>query len=326
MSETPGVERNPHPYPRVRVSRCLRTEPARSHGGHRRSRPLTEVLDTFVEWAPIWPEDEIGMGVREKSELEHSGDCGRVVGSTSAADPIEASPGSPKASHAELATFDGYVLKDKSPNRDLFGLPVFAEGNRVDGTEGDTFVQLSTTLSPQLPNGEHGRLCEERQRKHFVERIYAHARLREMFGCRWRPRDLVAFHTRHKLQLMAHSPKGYRTLGQIVARAGSSVPEELQQQYRDCFQRVLALPTTPGRHVNVLHHAFGMVSDLLSHTPRQDILAAVESYRDGTVPLSLPVLLLRQHSEANATTWLAGQTYLEPFPREVGLRNTLVQG
>jgi uncharacterized protein YbgA (DUF1722 family) len=39
------------------------------------------------------------------------------------------------------------------------------------------------------------------------------------------------------------------------------------------------------------------------------------------VPLVVPLTLLRHHVRAHGVEYLAGQTYLEPHPRELMLRN-----
>ncbi|MFD0776669.1 YbgA family protein, partial [Streptomonospora algeriensis] len=237
-----------------------------------------------------------------------------------------------------LATLDGYVLKNKSPSCGLYGLPVFAGGRRVDGQSRGAFAARLVELLPDLPVEEQGRLSDPGLREHFVERVFAHARLRALFtaadadeggaaggspGTGWRPRDLVAFHARHKLQLMAHSPEGYRATGRIVSQAGVRPPEEVRRDYTAAFTRALALRATVGRNANALQHAFGMVSDQLDDARRRDLLDVVDRYREGLVPLSVPVALIRHHCEAENVTWARKQTYLAPFPADLRLRNAM---
>lgn len=64
-----------------------------------------------------------------------------------------------------------------------------------------------------------------------------------------------------------------------------------------------------------------MISDLLNQARRHDILAAIDAYRRHEVPLSVPVALIRQHAAGSGAGYLAGQTYLDPFPASLGLRN-----
>ncbi|MFD0774688.1 DUF523 domain-containing protein, partial [Streptomonospora algeriensis] len=74
----------PEARPRVGVSSCLLGAPVRYNGGHSRYRFLTDMLDRHVEWVPICPEAEIGLGVpRETLRLERAGGADRVVASRS---------------------------------------------------------------------------------------------------------------------------------------------------------------------------------------------------------------------------------------------------
>nr|BFE87051.1 hypothetical protein GCM10020093_096520 [Planobispora longispora] len=48
--------------PRVAVSSCLIGELVRFNGGHSRDRFLSGELDPYVDWVPVCPEMEIGLG------------------------------------------------------------------------------------------------------------------------------------------------------------------------------------------------------------------------------------------------------------------------
>jgi uncharacterized protein YbbK (DUF523 family) len=55
---------------RLGISRCLLGEEVRFDGGHKRDNFLTGVLGRYVEWVPICPEVEAGLGIpRETMRL-----------------------------------------------------------------------------------------------------------------------------------------------------------------------------------------------------------------------------------------------------------------
>jgi hypothetical protein len=64
----------------------------------------------------------------------------------------------------------------------------------------------------------------------------------------------------------------------------------------------------PARHANVLHHALGMISDLLNQAGRHDIPAAIDAYRTHEAPLSVPIALIRHHAASGGAGNLADQT------------------
>jgi uncharacterized protein YbbK (DUF523 family) len=49
--------------PRIGISACLLGQRVRYDGGDKRDRFLTETFGPHVEWVPVCPEAEVGMGV-----------------------------------------------------------------------------------------------------------------------------------------------------------------------------------------------------------------------------------------------------------------------
>lgn len=174
---------------------------------------------------------------------------------------------------------------------------------------------------PALPVEEEGRLSDPRLRDNFVERVFAYWRLRRLFKARWSLGGLVAFHTAHKLILMAHSPEAYRELGRLVARARDIHRPDLERRYTKLFMAALTAIATPRRHVNVLQHMAGYFKDRLDADSKRELGAAIEDYRCGLVPLIVPITLLRHYVRVHGTAYLEGQHYLSPHPKELMLRN-----
>ena len=72
---------------RVGVSACLLGEKVRYDGGHKRDRFVTDLLGRFVEWVPVCPELEAGMGVpRPPIRLQRDGETLRLVETASGQD------------------------------------------------------------------------------------------------------------------------------------------------------------------------------------------------------------------------------------------------
>lgn len=311
--------------PLVGVSSCLLGAPVRHNGGHSRHRFLTDELDRFVDWLPVCPEAEIGLGTpRPTLRLRRRDEEERVVSNADGTDHTEALAATADRHLERLREADGYVLKNKSPSCGLFALPVADDdGNRVHGSGRGAFADRLTRLLPSLPVEEQGRLTDASLREWFVERLFAHARLRALFSGDWRTRDLVEFHTRHKLQLMAHSPEGYRETGRLAAHAGAVPRESTEEAYTEAFHRTLTVRSSRGKHANALQHALGMLSPLLDDARRHDLLASIEDYRQERAPLSLPMALLRHNCAPEEVRWVRDQTYLRPYPDELRLRHAV---
>ncbi|MEV4807001.1 DUF523 and DUF1722 domain-containing protein [Nonomuraea sp. NPDC049421] len=310
--------------PRVAVSSCLLGEPVRHNGGHSRSRYLTDELAPFVDWLPLCPEMAIGLGApREALRLERSPDGPRLMTRRSRRDLTPAMAELAAERTAELAA-DGYVFKAKSPSCGIHGIPLYAGENAVTRQQRGMFADAVIEAHPLLPVEDDGRLNDAVRREAFTERIFAHARLRELLESPWKPRDLMAFQARHKMQLLAHTTEGYRETGRLAAQAGTRPSDEVAAAYSIAFRTAMATPTTVGRHVNVLQHCLGMIGDGLDPVRRADVAEVIASYQARRVALSVPLALLLHHARGAAATYVAEQTYFQPYPEDLRLRNHVV--
>ena len=85
--------------------------------------------------------------------------------------------------------------------------------------------------------------------------------------------------------------------------------------------RGLATMATPRKHVNVLQHMLGYFRGVLDDDSRVELAQSIADYQQGLLPLVVPVTLFRHHVRRCGVSYLAGQTYLEPHPKELMLRN-----
>ncbi len=300
--------------PRVGTSSCLLGEEVRFNGGHKRYRFLTDSLDPYVDWVPYCPEMEIGLGSPREAIRLTAG--GRLVNRGGTADHTAAMAALPLP-----ADLDGYVFKAKSPSCGIRAIPRYGDDGRDAGTGPGLYASRVLSAFPLLAVEDEGRLNDPGLREEFVERIFAAARLRSFLGGPWSAGDLVAFHARHKLQMLAHDPLRYRSAGRVVAAAGTAWAG---QAYRDLFLAAMAVKATRGRHANALQHAYSRIGRELDRARRHDLVARIEAYRRGEEPLSVPIALLAHY--ALGLPWLAEQTYLRPFPPDLRLRHAVSAG
>jgi len=304
--------------PRVGVSSCLLGEEVRFNGGHKRFRFLTDELDPYVDWVPYCPEVEIGLGTpREPIRLTADG---RLVNRSGTADHTSAMTGLPLP-----FAVDGYVFKAKSPSCGVRGIRRYRDDGEVSGTYGaGLYADRVIAEFPLLAVEDERRLNDAGLREAFAERVFAAARLRSLLSGPWEPRDLVAFHARHKLQLLAHDPARYQSAGRVVASAGSGVSRaSTAAAYRELFLAAMAGQATRGRNANVLLHAYGRIGRALASPRRSDLMGRIDAYRRGDAPLSVPVALLAHYASGGDLPWLASQTFLAPFPAELRLRHAV---
>jgi uncharacterized protein YbbK (DUF523 family) len=154
--------------PRVGVSACLLGEEVRHDGRHKRSRAVVELVGPEVEWVPVCPEVEIGMGVpREPVALI----AGRMIASKSGTDYTDAMNRFAEARIAGLGALDGYVLKSRSPSCGLLDVPGGPDQSGL-------FAAALRRLCPGLPLIDETALDDDEQRRAFLAATRAHRRTR----------------------------------------------------------------------------------------------------------------------------------------------------
>jgi uncharacterized protein YbgA (DUF1722 family)/uncharacterized protein YbbK (DUF523 family) len=309
---------------RIGVSSCLLGAEVRYDGGHKRDRFLTDVLARHVEFVPVCPELEAGMGVpRPAVRLTRASGELRMLEIASGRDHTARMRGFARRRVAELRALDlcGYVLKQGSPSCGMERVRVYAPGATARREGRGLFAEALMAALPDLPVEEEGRLLDPALRENFLERVFAYRRLRDVLARRVAPRERVEFHTAHKLQLMAHSPEAYRELGRLVAGQKQRERAELRRRYAAGFMDALARRATPGRNANVLEHMAGHLRDGIGTEDRAELAEAIRDYRRGLVPLVVPVTLVRHHARRIGAAYLLEQLYLEPHPKELMLRN-----
>ena len=309
----------------IGVSACLLGEQVRYDGGHKRNAFLLEELARHVRVVPVCPEVGIGLGVpREPIRLVRRGGEERLMGA-SGADHTDAMRAWVVATAADLRKRDlsGFVLKKGSPSCGLERVKVWDEGSERPSPEGQgMFARVLAETLPGLALEEEGRLNDPGLREHFVDRVFGHARVRDFFAGDWDPDGLVRFHSAEKVAVLAHDPDIARTLGQVVAGQRELAPEELAARYRDLHARAFTRRATNGRQANALMHLAGHLKDALGSDDRRELREAIEDYRGGLVPVAVPLALLSRHLRATGAGWAQAQTYLEPHPKELGLRGS----
>lgn len=308
--------------PRVAVSACLLGHEVRYNGGHQRDRFLCDQLAPWVEFVPVCPEVEIGLGTpRETLRLVRTDRGVRLVAPQSGQDHTDQLEEYARTRIEQLRALGicGFVLKRDSPSCGLDRIRVYSQTGAVVARDRGRFAAALLHSWPQLPVEEEGRLRDPVLREHFVERVFALWEWQRFASTRVRPADLVRFHTAEKLRLLAHDPGRAVRLGRLVAQPH---PQAIEL-YGALYAEALARPVTRARHVNVLQHAAGVLRAFLSPAERREVHDALEGYRRGWLPLVVPVRLLRAFARAANLAWLECQRYWAPYPDELGLRNAL---
>ena len=311
--------------PRVGISQCLLGDEVRYDGGHKRDVFLTDVLAPFVEWVPVCPEVEAGLGTpREAMHLTGDPEAPRLLTIRSKVDHTATLQAFSQRRVKELrqCDLDGYIFKKNSPSCGVHRVKVYTEKGHPGKQGIGIFSAAMQEAFPLLPVEEEGRLNDAPIRENFIVRIFSYRRWKTQIQQNRITRGIIVdFHTRHKYLLLTHSRSHYQDLGRLIAKAGDYTPSDLATRYGARFMDALKTKATVRKHVNVLQHLAGHFSKQLSKIERAELQETIQDYHKRLTPLAVPLTLIKHYVRILAVPYLMDQVYLTPHPKELLLRN-----
>jgi uncharacterized protein YbbK (DUF523 family)/uncharacterized protein YbgA (DUF1722 family) len=303
---------------KIGISQCLLGGEVRHDGGHKRNRFVVNLMGQVFGWVPVCPEVESGMGVpREPVNLEASGDQTKMVGAETGNDYTDRMNRFTvrKIEDLEGVELRGFILKSGSPS---CGTSVAVKGSAE--AEPGLFTRALAEKFPSLPVVEETDLEDAAVRQNFVERVFAYDRQLRFFVKQRSVGQLVMSHGQAKLQLDAHHPDAHAEIAELFKDAGDMSYADLGNAYLAKFMEALATPATPASHFKVLKSVFDEVKKDVEPPVQKELARALQDYRQGSVPLSVPLTLLRHYVRVLEHPHFNQQTYLEPEPKELLLR------
>ena len=304
----------PAPAPRLRlgISSCLLGQRVRYDGGDKRAPLLSEVVGARVEWVPVCPEVELGLGTpRPPMVLRRANGAPRLWTPSTGTDHSEAMRRWARQRIAALgeARIAGYVLKSRSPSCGLRSVAVEdAAGERV-ATGSGLFAAALCRHLPRLPVAEDQELEDPAALAQFLRRAF--------FFRRWREREepLAEFHRRNRALLLASGAAATRRLDRQLAAAGEETPE-LVEHYGHRALRVLRHVPSRRCHARNLGWVVGHLVLQAGDRERRANVEAYRAYTRGELPWAAAAVQLRRSAESLCNEPVLGSTYLFPEPAE----------
>lgn len=309
---------------RLGISRCLLGDEVRFDGGHKQDKFLTEVLGQFVEWIPVCPEVEAGLGTpREAMRLVGDVQKPRLMTIKSGTDHTHALETITMNRIEQLKDMDlsGYVFKEGSPSCGIERVRIYHEHGMVSRKGVGLFARAFMEQFPLIPVEEEGRLCDSALRENFIERVFCYRRWQDLVQSGVTRQALAQFHMIHKYLLLAHHPQQCEALGRLIGQADRHRPKELAHRYGELFMQTLAVKATVRKHVDVLQHILGYFKERLGTHEKAALLSVIGDYHHGLTPLIVPLTLIKHYVQIFDVSYIRAQVYLNPHPKELMLRN-----
>jgi len=307
------------PRPTVFASRCLGFAECRWNGVTIPDA-FVDSLKPYVEFVTVCPEVEIGLGVPREPI--------RVIEDKTGVRLFQPSTGRDVSS--EMSTFasqylesmgevDGFILKSRSPSCGFKDVKVYPREGKVAAKTGKGRGFFGGAVLDRFPDKaveDEARLGDFTIREFFLSKLFMLADFRRARAS-GTMRDMVDFHSRNKLAIMAASQKSLRLLGKIVANHEKLPAAEVFVSYRDALGAALARPPRYKGNINVLMHALGYFREELGREEKKYFLDTLEKYRKSRIPLSVPQGVMRGFIVRFGNDYLNAQTFFEPYPEEL---------
>ena len=304
--------------PTVVVSKCITFAPVRWDSSIIAS-DFVEELKPHVNFIPICPEMEIGLGVpRNPIRIVFVNGENRLMQPSTGIDFTEKMNTFADSFLNSLKEVDGFILKSGSPSSGFKNVKVYPKLEKSASiAKGPGFFGKAVLQKfPYLAIEDERRLLNPRIKEHFLTKLFTFAGFGEAKKS-GTISDLVRFQSENKYLLTAYSQKELGILGKIAANQEQKPCTELFDTYERHLYRAFDSAPSVGSNINVMNKIMGYFSNQLSTEEKDFFIKSLEKYKEGKLPLSASISILKSWIIRFKQQYLMDQTFLEPYPEEL---------
>ena len=312
------------PKPVVVVSKCITFEPVRWNGKIIASE-FVEKLKPYVNFVPVCPEVEIGLGVpRDPIRIVLVNGEKKLLQPATGFDFTDKMTKFSDYFLDSLDAVDGFILKSASPSSGFKNVKVYPSIEKVSSIEKAPGFFGGAVLQkfPNLAIEDERRLLNPRIREHFLTKLFTLASFREVKKS-GKVRDIVKFQADNKYLFTAYNQTELRILGKLAANQEHKAFDEIIKNYETQLYNALARTPSAGANINVMSKIMGYFSHQLSKDEKLFFLSSVDKYRAGRLPLSACMSVLKAWIVRFNQEYLSSQTLLEPYPEQLAELETV---
>jgi len=312
--------------PIVVISKCIEFEPVRWNARMILSE-LVKKLKPYVDFIAVCPEVGIGLSVpRETLRIISKNNELRLIQSATSLDLTEKMTEFANRFLDSLSEVDGFILKSGSPTSAFKDARVYPSTTksapiaRGPGFFGREILKRFSHLAIE----DERRLLNTRIKEHFLTKLFTIADFREVKNSH-SINKLNSFHSHNKLLLTAHSQRELRVLGRIVAEQKRKTFAQTINEYTVHLYEALKRPPRRGANINVITKGMGYLSSKLSKEEKSFFISSIDEYREGKLPLSAVLSVLKAWIIRFNEDYLMKQTFFEPYPEELAETDVMAQ-
>ena len=304
--------------PKVVVSKCLEFQACRYDGQLIKDQTVHTLLP-FVEFIPVCPEVEIGLGTpRDVIRVVKEDDEAKLIQPSTNRDLTAEMNQFSTQFLAEVGEIDGFILKNRSPSCGLTDVKIYSgnEKSPVIGSGSGLFGEKVKQGFSHLAIEDEGRLRNFTIREHFLTKLFTIASFKKLKK-EGLIHDLVQFHAENKYLFMAYQPTLLKKLGNIVGNHEKKPLQEIFDTYEIGLCELFKKLPKYTSNINVCQHLYSFFSKDLSQKEKEFFLSLTEKYQKKKIPLSSLTSLLKSWAIRFENEYLLKQSYFEPYPEKL---------
>tara|TARA_B100002052_G_C15849191_1_gene584132 strand:+ start:439 stop:1383 length:945 start_codon:yes stop_codon:yes gene_type:complete len=300
--------------PKIIISKCLEFDACR-YDGQIINNKYVKKMKKFIDFEPVCPEVEIGMGTpRKPIRIVHNNNKIELPQTDTGIDFSSKMNNFTNKYISKINQIDGFILKSASPSCGINSAKVFAKGNPAPIGKGPgLFTSKVIQKFPDHPKEEEKRLNHPILREHFFTCIFTLADFRSVTDLN----ALYEYHGKHKYLFMAYNQTLMRTMGTIAANRNKKKVKEVINEYYKCLLILLSKKSRYPSNINTHMHVMGYFKKLLTSKEKKYFLESLELYRNKKIPISGVNSILSSWIIRFENEYLMKQSFFNPFPYEL---------
>ena len=300
--------------PKIVVSKCLEFDTCR-YDGQMITNRYVDKLKNFIEFKPICPEVEIGMGTpRAPIRVIKVDDKMTIYQEETKKDFTQKMNNFSDSYLSKLNDVDGFILKSRSPSCGIGTSKIYTKNNPAPiGTGSGLFASKVIESFPNYPREDEKRLNNPYLREHFFTSIFTLADFRSVTDMN----SLYEYHAKHKYLFMAYNQVKMRKMGKIAANENKDNTKTIIKNYFEVLLTLLSKRARYTSNINIHLHVMGYFKKFISSKEKGHFLKLIEEYRMRRVHLSTINELLSSWILRFEDEYLAKQSFFKPFPVEL---------
>ncbi|MFC0186871.1 YbgA family protein [Fictibacillus aquaticus] len=305
--------------PRLVVSQCLEFDACRYNGDVIHNAVVQRLMD-FVDFVPVCPEVEIGLGTpRETIRIVGRDSKHRLLQPATGNDVTDAMNDFSERYLDGVSDTDGFILKSRSPSCGLKEVKVYAgtEKGPAIGNASGLFGGKVLERFGLYAVEEEGRLNNFTIRDRFYTKMFTLAAFRSVKGNGDGLEGLHEFHERNRYLFMAYSRPTLKVLDRILKESDDRSEEQVMSLYERALLKLFNRAARYDSNLNVSRVIAERFADRISEGERAFFDELVEKYRAKKEPFSSIVTLLKSWAVRFEDEGLLEQTFFAPYPEKL---------